>query len=106
LRDALRDWKAQTGVAVGPVVRSERGSRMTPVSICNWFKTLYQSLGFEGCSSHSGRRTFITKAARTVGRVGGSLRDVQALAGHASIQTTQGYIEVNTESQRKLVALL
>jgi integrase/recombinase XerD len=59
-----------------------------------------------GCSSHSGRRTFITRAARLVQQVGGSLRDVQLLAGHRSIQTTQGYIDGGTDAQRRLVSLI
>src|SRR5213080_2234938 len=60
----------------------------------------------DGCSSHSGRRTFITRAARKVSQVGGSLRDVQELAGHTSLAMTQRYIEGDTEAKRKLVALL
>jgi integrase/recombinase XerD len=67
------------------------------------FKSWFASLGFVGSSSHSGRRTFITKAARTISQVGGSLRDVQALAGHASIQITQRYVDADPEAQRKLV---
>jgi integrase/recombinase XerD len=67
------------------------------------FKDWFAKLGYEGASSHSGRRTFITKAARTVSAVGGSLRDVQALAGHASIQITQRYVDTDPEAQRKLV---
>ena len=67
------------------------------------FKDWYAKLGFTGASSHSGRRTFITKAARKVSEVGGSLRDVQALAGHASIQITQRYVDTDPEAQRKLV---
>ena len=59
-----------------------------------------------GCSSHSGRRTFITRAARKVCEVGGSVRDVQQFAGHASLQTTQRYIEGDTEAKRKLVQLI
>jgi integrase/recombinase XerD len=41
-----------------------------------------------------------------VSEVGGSIRDVQALAGHASIATTQRYIEADPEVQRRLIALL
>ena len=41
----------------GPVIRSERGGAMTPMSIVVWFSRAYEALGFEGCSSHSGRRT-------------------------------------------------
>src|SRR2546430_1392848 len=64
------------------------------------------AVGLEGCSSHSGRRTFITRAARLVHKAGGSLRDVQLLAGHRSIQTTQRYIDGDTDAQRKLVSLI
>ena len=39
-------------------------------------------------------------------RAGGSLRDVQLLAGHASITTTQRYIDGDSDAQRKLVSLL
>jgi len=90
----------------GPVILSERGSRMHPVSIVNWFAKAYRILDLAGCSSHSGRRTFITRAARLVHRAGGSLRDVQILAGHRSIQTTQRYIDGDSDAQRKLVSLL
>jgi len=38
--------------------------------------------------------------------VGGSVRDVQQLAGHASLQTTQRYIEGDTDAKRKLVQLI
>jgi integrase/recombinase XerD len=90
----------------GPIIRSERGGPMTPVSIVCWFAKAYRSIGLEGCSSHSGRRTFITRAARLVHKAGGSLRDVQLLAGHRSIQTTQRYIDGDTDAQRKLVSLI
>lgn len=70
------------------------------------FKDWYAKLGFKGASSHSGRRSFITKAARKVSEVGGSLRDVQALAGHSSIAVTQRYVDCDPEAQRKLVARL
>jgi integrase len=105
LRDALVGWRAIT-FGVGPVVVSERGNAMTPLSIVVWFTRAYDAIGLDGCSSHSGRRTFITRAARLVHKAGGSLRDVQVLAGHRSIQTTQRYIDGDTEAQRKLVALI
>jgi integrase len=106
LADALSVWRqASTGWS-GHVVRSERGGPMTALSIVVWFKRAYQYLGLDGCSSHSGRRTFITRAARLVHEAGGSLRDVQLLAGHRSIQTTQRYIDGDTDAQRKLVSLI
>ena len=60
----------------------------------------------DGCSSHSGRRTFVTKAARKIVEAGGSLRDVQQLAGHRSLQTTQGYIDENPQAKRRVVEMI
>jgi integrase len=105
LREAMIDWRGMAP-ATGPVVRSERGGAMTSLSIVVWFARAYRAVGLEGCSSHSGRRTFITRAARLVHKAGGSLRDVQLLAGHRSIQTTQRYIDGDTDAQRKLVSLI
>jgi integrase/recombinase XerD len=102
---ALCTWRNETD-GVGPVICSERGNAMRPISIVNWFATAYRVLGLDGCSSHSGRRTFITRAARLVHEAGGSLRDVQLLAGHRSIQTTQRYIDGDSDAQRRLVALI
>jgi integrase/recombinase XerD len=105
LRQALVEAR-RLSQAQGPLIRSERGGAMTPMSIVVWFSRAYQELGFEGCSSHSGRRTFITRAARSVHKAGGSLRDVQLLAGHRSIQTTQRYIDGDSDAQRRLVSLI
>jgi integrase/recombinase XerD len=96
----------QASTGSGPVIRSERGGPMTALSIVVWFNKVFQYLGLQGCSSHSGRRTFITRAARLVYEAGGSLRDVQLLAGHRSIQTTQRYIDGDTDAQRKLVSMI
>jgi integrase len=105
LRTALAAWRGATN-ADGPVIVSERGGPMTPQSIVVWFANAYQVIGLNGCSSHSGRRTFITRAARLVHHAGGSLRDVQLLAGHRSIETTQRYIDGDTDAQRKLVSMI
>jgi integrase/recombinase XerD len=105
LRAALVAWR-QVALLSDFVIASERGGRMQPVSIVVWFNRAFKNIGLKGCSSHSGRRTFVTRAARIVHKAGGSLRDVQLLAGHRSIQTTQRYIDGDTDSQRKLVAML
>ena len=102
LRAALQRLATRSPLG-GPVIRSRRGGAMQPNSIVNWFVALFAEIGAEGCSSHSGRRTFITLAARNAHRAGASLRDVQLLAGHRSIEVTQGYIEGDSDAQRRLV---
>ena len=94
---------ADTQQMTGTIIRSERGGAMSAQSVTNWFFSLYKRLGFVGCSSHSGRRTAITKWSRKISSVGGSLRDVQSLARHASLQMTQRYIEVSEDAMRKVV---
>ena len=90
----------------GHVIRSERGRQLSAASVTQWFHHLYRQLGFVGCSSHSGRRTFITATARKISLVGGSLRDVQLMAGHASLAMTARYIEGDSEAMRKVVDLV
>lgn len=106
LRAALVALRCRHTPTSGPVIKSRRGGAMRPNSLVCWFKALYQELGFRACSSHSGRRTFITQAARLIPQGGGSLRDVQLLAGHRSLVTTERYIDGDSHAQRKLVSLL
>jgi integrase/recombinase XerC len=109
LRSALVELQRVRGERVRPehpVIHSERERGLSAASVTKWFFNLYKNLGMDGCSSHSGRRTFITRASRKVSEAGGSIRDVQQLAGHASLQTTQQYIEGDSEAKRKLVNLI
>ena len=88
------------------IVRTERSPFTTSQTIINMFQKWYRTLGLIGCSSHSGRRTFITETSKKISLVGGSLRDIQMMAGHSSLQTTQRYIDGDSESQRKVVDLI
>jgi len=90
----------------GPVIMSERGGHMRAGAIVNYFGCLYRDLGLLGCSSHTGRRTFITNAAKALSRSGGSLRDIQELAGHKALTTTERYIQGDRDAQRKLVSMI
>jgi integrase/recombinase XerD len=105
LRTALEALRQITPVAMGAtrVIQTERSSATTAQVIINMFQEWYSALGFDGCSSHSGRRTFITMAARNIGRFGGSLRDVQALARHSSLAMTQRYIEIDSDAMKRVV---
>lgn len=88
------------------IITTERSEKTSAGMIVNLFAAWYKAIGLKGCSSHSGRRTFITNAARKISTVGGSLRDVQMLAGHKALNTTQRYIEADVEAQRRIVDLV
>jgi integrase/recombinase XerD len=107
LRVALTRWRSITSAPHShqTVMTTERSPRTSAQVIVNLFADWYRRLGFDGCSSHSGRRTFITHIARNISRCGGSLRDVQALARHSSLAMTQRYIEQNSDAMRKVVDL-
>ena len=107
LRAALIEWRKRSWVAVTTfVITTERAQQTSPQAIVNMFARWYEALGFHGCSSHSGRRTFITNAARRISGVGGSIRDVQLLAGHSNLRTTQRYIDADQDAQKKIVQLI
>ena len=93
-------------IATSHVIRTERSPKTSPQAIVNMFSSWFDDTGLIGCSSHSGRRTFITNAARKISSVGGSLRDVQMLAGHSSLAVTQRYIEGDGEARIKVVDLV
>jgi integrase/recombinase XerD len=109
LKTALVALHKERGVKARPdwpVIHSERDHGLSAAAVAVWFHRLYTGLGMVGCSSHSGRRSFVTRAARRISEVGGSLRDVQMLAGHASLSTTAKYIEHDADAQRKVIALI
>ena len=109
LRAALAALKAEADKASRQspfVVTTERAGRTSSYAIVNKFAAWYRTLGFNGASSHSGRRTAITAWARRISTVGGSLRDVQLLAGHSALTTTQRYIESDGLAQRRVVELV
>jgi integrase len=107
VRSALQDLKRLAQAKPNAfVISSERSPKVSPQSIVNMFSRWYEVLGFQGCSSHSGRRTFITNTARKISSVGGSIRDIQLLAGHTNLRTTQRYIEADADAQRKVVQAL
>ena len=88
------------------VISTQRSKSTSSQAIVNMFQSWYKSLNLIGCSAHSGRRIFITNCSRKINSVGGSLRDIQYLAGHSSLQTTQRYIEGDTLSKIKVVDLI
>ena len=53
-------------------------------------------MAISGTTSHSGRRTWLTELSSK----GAGVCMLAEMVGHASIQTTQRYIDVNDEQMR------
>lgn len=102
LHDALvtlaqREWAtlAPRARSFSAIVRDRRGKSMEPNTLQRYMSRMYAKIGFTGCSSHSGRRTFLTTLAQRASEHDCSLRDIQLLAGHRDISTTEAYIDVS-----------
>lgn len=98
LRAALLELQKQAGQSPY-VITTERSEQFSSAAIVNLFAAWYRAIGLQGCSSH-------TNAARKISTVGGSLRDVQVLAGHKALSTTQRYIEADAAAQKRVVDLI
>ena len=81
--------------------QTQRKTRFTPNALQKLFKALYDKAGIVGASSHSGRRTFITRLIEQ----GADIKAVSRLAGHASIVTTAIYVEDNPDRLKRLTNL-
>ena len=93
--------------ASGPVIRSERGGPMKPLSIVDLVRArLSGSRVGRVLLSFGTAYLYHARRSRSFTRAGGSLSDVQLLAGHRSIQTTQRYIDGDSDAQRRLVSLI
>ena len=94
--------KIRGGKLTDPLITSQKSrSGFDANSLCSAVKHWYELAGIGNGSSHSGRRTFLTKLASQ----GVSARVLQELAGHKNLATTQRYIDVNDDMKRSAVEL-
>jgi integrase/recombinase XerD len=84
-----------------PLFKTQRGSRFQPDVLQKWFRKIYDKAGLVGASSHSGRRTFITRLIEQ----GADIKAVSRLAGHAHIATTSEYVEDNPDRLKHISSL-
>ncbi len=104
LQDYVDDMRAKEQEAFNlkaPLFKTQRGSRFHPDVLQKWFRKLYDKTGLIGTSSHSGRRTFITRLIEQ----GADIKAVSRLAGHANIATTSEYVEDNPDRLKKISIL-
>lgn len=85
-----------------PFLLTQKNTAFSPNTLCQLFGRLYQEAGIDGATSHSGRRSFITKLAHS----GISPKVIMTLAGHQHLTTTQRYIDVNDEMMREAVEVI
>lgn len=85
-----------------PLFYTQKSVGFSASSLTQYFFHLYRDAGFLNASSHSGRRSFITRLANK----GVGVRVLMSLAGHKNISTTQHYIDVNDEQKRAAVELI
>ncbi|MEQ8308077.1 MAG: site-specific integrase [Hoeflea sp.] len=101
LREALVSLKRARDPLVDDhlMYATQRGVRsMSPNNVTVYLHRLYKRAGLFGCSSHSGRRTYITTLARTCNNHKSSIKEVQKLARHADIRTTEKYIDLSANT--------
>jgi integrase/recombinase XerD len=104
LRKALGDYGAikYLGDPQRPLFESQKGGHFSANTMCQLFLDIYKAVGLKDASSHSGRRTYITRLANK----GVGVRLLAELAGHSHISTTQRYIDVNADQLSSAVELL
>jgi integrase/recombinase XerD len=105
LKRELKNFKNAVGNLSSsdkPLLMTQKRTAFSANTLCQLFGELYRKSGLDGATSHSGRRSFITKLAHN----GVSAKVIMTLAGHKNLSTTQRYIEVNDEMLRKAVEVV
>ena len=71
-----------------PLFRTQKQEGFSANSLTQYFFYLYRNVGLVGCSSHTGRRSFLTGLANK----GTAIHILKSLAGHRNISTTAAYL--------------
>jgi integrase/recombinase XerD len=79
--------------------------RMSVNALTLYYRRLLIAAGFDGCSTHSGRRTFATDVSRILSRHHQSIKDLQRLMGHARLDTTERYLEPSNDTFNLVAAI-
>lgn len=103
LKVALQDVMPSIAKPDLHVVLNRSRQPLSANGLAVWFRSLYAKVGLEGLSSHSGRRTLLTKLARNCTQHGASLRDVQMISGHAELASLALYLDPNRDAKHALI---
>jgi integrase/recombinase XerD len=94
LSELLAERREEDGAVFNenaPLFRSQKRSAFTPNTMARLLGEIYAKAGYKDATSHSGRRSLITKLAYA----GIDINSIRQIAGHSSIATTQRYINDN-----------
>ncbi|OUU13639.1 MAG: hypothetical protein CBB97_25820 [Candidatus Endolissoclinum sp. TMED37] len=101
LRESLEKYlETRHSKRIENVFVSQKGCAFSPNSLAQLMLRHYNRAGLEGCSSHSGRRTALSKLLKA----GVDIVAVSKIAGHSSIATTQRYIHHDQDELLAAVA--
>jgi integrase/recombinase XerD len=92
----VKERSKQDGITFNldaPLFRSQKGTAFSPNAMVRVLCDIYKASGIKDASSHTGRRTLITKLAYA----GIDLNSIRQIAGHSSVATTQRYIDDNPQ---------
>lgn len=99
----MREELGRSEPAMGPhtpLVCDALGKRMEPGAASRWWRRNRRRLGFEGCTLHDLRHSYLSEMARRDTPV----RVLQELAGHEDYRTTeQIYVHVSMEDMRRAI---
>jgi integrase/recombinase XerD len=85
-----------------PLFITQKSDGFSANTACYHFHMLYKHAGLEGCSSHSGRRSYLTElSSKSV-----PLKVLMDLVGHRQAQTTMRYINVTSDMKKAAVELI
>ena len=101
LADLVAVTRTDTECALFPTQKNPKRG-FTANTLCQLFHKIYKDSHMTGATSHSGRRTFITKLADK----GVGVRVLMAICGHKQLQTTLRYIELNPTVMKAAVELI
>lgn len=84
-----------------PLFTTQKSEGFSANTLTYTMSMLYKDAGLNGCSSHSGRRSFTTNLAQSI-----SMRTLMELMGHKNIQATARYCDVTADMKRAAVELV
>lgn len=85
-----------------PLFYTQKREGFSPNTLTQYFFFLYRKVGLTGCSSHSGRRSFLTGLANK----GTAIHILKSLAGHRNISTTASYLYSSPTQLKAAVELV